>query len=314
MSSVRALRPMGLLEIVDQTFRLYRANFLLLFSIVAVACLPIMVLFAVPGLSLVAIILIVPVILVVYGALTKAISELYLGKSIRLADSYGFAARRLFPFLFTALFTYLFVISPTVVTTMVIPMVATAGRGGFANGASFVILMIVGVVCEFVFAFWCSFVPQVFVVEDKRYAKAIGRSKFLVGRGTWAEVFVIGVVMNLIMLAIFYAILIPVALLSGGFGAGSGGDEFGIFSGVASPVAAIGLVLFGLAISVVTPMQLISFVLLYYDSRIRKEGFDLQMLAQELGAQLPPPAEAPAQELPAPEPLAAPTPPDEGSV
>jgi len=81
----------------------------------------------------------------------------------------------------------------------------------------------------------------------------------------------------------------------------------------------------GISMALVQPLGLTASVLLYYDSRIRKEGFDLQILAQEMGAQLPPPAigagdSAPTQQLgaqlppPAMPPPATPAPPDEGSV
>jgi hypothetical protein len=48
----------------------------------------------------------------------------------------------------------------------------------------------------------------------------------------------------------------------------------------------------GLAQSLVFPLTLVATVLLYYDSRIRKEGFDLEVLAQEMGSG-PPPTAAP---------------------
>ena len=302
MESARALRPMGLLEIIDQTFRLYRANFWLFFGIVAAAALPIMVLLAVPVINIIVLILALPVGLVAYGALTKAVSDRYLSNRVQLGESYGFAARRFFPLLLTVWFTYLFVVSPMIVAMFI--GFAIGGRGGAS--AVGVVITVIALVAEMVFGLWCAFVPQAFVVEDKRYGRAVLRSRFLIGSGTWAGVFVISCIMNILMLVIFYAILIPVMLFSGGFGAaGPGGDGLGVFSASASPVTVIALVLLGLVISVIVPMPLISFVLLYYDSRIRKEGFDLQILAREMGAQLPPPA------MPPP---ATPAPPDEGSV
>jgi len=57
MSSVRALRPMGLLEIIDQAFRLYRSEFLLFFGITAVVLLPVTLLQAIPVVSVIGTIL-----------------------------------------------------------------------------------------------------------------------------------------------------------------------------------------------------------------------------------------------------------------
>lgn len=44
-----------------------------------------------------------------------------------------------------------------------------------------------------------------------------------------------------------------------------------------------------IAQALTTPLLSIPFTLLYYDSRIRTEGFDLEMMAQNLGGASPPP-------------------------
>ncbi|UCH36107.1 MAG: hypothetical protein JSV65_07055, partial [Armatimonadota bacterium] len=152
MTHVPTLRPMGLLEIIDQTFRLYRANFWLFFGIAAIVYMPLALLqSASVETQIIAGLLTLPAYLLVTGALTKAVSDRYMGDEATFGGSYRHIGRRLIPFILTALATSVFVAS------------------GF-------ILLIVGVI---VFAFWATFVTEVFVIEDKRYFSAIWRSKFL---------------------------------------------------------------------------------------------------------------------------------------
>jgi hypothetical protein len=48
------------------------------------------------------------------------------------------------------------------------------------------------------------------------------------------------------------------------------------------------MLVLGLVQALVLPIGQVATTLLYYDSRIRKEGFDLEMLAKEMGMALPP--------------------------
>ena len=252
MEQSRPLRPMGLLEIVDQSFRLYRANFWLFFGIAALLGIPQGFLLAVPeygpGLAQAWVLL---VALFVNGALAKAISDSYLGRRVTFGQCYGYMLKRFFPFVITAFCAYLFVLSG-------------------------VILLFVGAI---IFAIWTlTFLAQMFVIEDKRYFSVIKRGKFLMGGGTWGDTIGLGIIVGILTVAIFMAFAFVGGFLGGLVGAGS--------------VAALlveGLVL-GLGQTLIQPLGLASTTLIYYDSRIRKEGFDLQILAQEMGVSLPAPA------------------------
>jgi len=294
MESARVLRPMGLLEIIDQTFRLYRSDFWLFFGIALVPYLPLglglTALLSGPGLGagspggvptaaevgafLLFMVLFVVGSIVATAALTKAVSDRYLGtQELTFRSVYASVLRRILPF----------------TGTMVV---------GMLFAFSGLILLFVGCI---VFLIWISFLSQVFVIEDKRYFAAIWRSRFLIGKGVWAQLAVL-----------MFAINILQQLIQGVIGlvAGIPGAFLGETSSVAGIIAAVGV---GLGMALVQPMGQIASVLLYYDSRIRKEGFDLQILAQEMGAQLPP-AEPPAVLPPTPEPPSAPTPPGDSSV
>ncbi len=252
MESARALRPMGLLEIIDQAFRLYRANLGLFFGIAAMVYVPLAVIQSVPEIGpYLGMAVSLFVYLLCTGALTKAISDRYLGSQSTVGEAYRYIGARFVPFFVTMLAVYLLM-------------------------AAGLVALVVGV---FVVVFWVAFVTQVFVIEGKRNFAAIWRSKYLIGNGVWGEVlvlnFVVGFIALLIMGAI-QALLAPLGL------------------GPESALWMLGGVVSGVGQSVVTPLSIAASVLLYYDSRIRKEGFDLQMLARERGAELPPPAEPPA--------------------
>jgi len=265
MTHAPALRPMGLLEIIDQTFRLYRQNFWLFFVIAAIVFIP---LGLIQSISLTGAIvggaLSLGASLFVTGALTRAVSNRYMGDPAAVGESYRYVFRRLIPFVVTMLATYVFIV------------------GGL-------VLLFVGAI---VFAFWAAFVTEVFIIEDKRNFRAIWRSKFLIGKGVWAEVLVLGIITGILALLIEYVAMAPLLVWQ--------------MAGVrAQPPWVISGLTTGIAQALASPIGLVASILLYYDSRIRKEGFDLEVLARELGKELPPPPPAespppPAQWPPAP--------------
>lgn len=269
MTQVPTLRPMGLLQIIDRTFRLYRSNFWLFFGMSAIVYLPVGFLQGVLGQrgQLVA----VPLLLIAYplvlGAITKAVSDRYMGEAATVAGSYRYVFKRLIPFVLTLTVSFLLVL------------------GG-------VVLLVVGAI---VFSFWVAFVSEIFIIEDKRYFAAIWRSKFLIGKGVWVQVAVLGFITAIIAYSIQLPLQLPgmlLALLT---------DKHSL---IASFLLGIGS---GLGQALAQPIGLVASILLYYDSRIRKEGFDLEVLARELGTQLPP-QPPPASPQPPPPPSSPPPP------
>jgi hypothetical protein len=254
-TSTVMLRPMGLLEIVDQTFRLYRRHFGVFFGIAAVVYVPWGVLQSIPVVNVLSGLLLTPFALVAGAALTKAVSDRYLGEQLSIGEAYRYIGRRFWPLVFTMILAYLMVL------------------GGF------ILLIIPGII----FTFWVMLTAQVFVIEDKRYSQAIWRSKFLIGQGTWARLFVVGLSVGALTLIIQFVLMAVV-----GFSMFAGTSETGVM-----PIHVA--ILSGLIQALVLPLGQIATVLLYYDSRIRKEGFDLQMLAREMGVALPGPSGEPGE-------------------
>jgi len=249
------LRPMGLLEIIDQTFRLYRSNFWLFFGIAAVFYIPLAVLqqHGREG-PIIGGVLGILAYLLVTGAMTKAVSDRYMGDQATVGGSYLYIGQRFGALILTVILAYLFV-------------------------AAGLLLLIVGAI---IFAFWVAFIMEVFVIEKKPYVEAISRSKFLIGQGVWAEVLALSFITGILALLIQGIGSLP--LLVAQRVVGEHAPYMWVLEGVIS----------GIAQTLALPVTVVGGILLYYDSRIRKEAFDLEVLARELGKELPPPS-APSQ-------------------
>jgi len=253
MARAMSLRPMGILEIVDQSFRLYRSSFLVFFGIAAVVYVPVQVVQSIPVVGTFAVVAYLPLMLIANAALTKAISDRYLGEESSIGVAYSAIGKRFWPLVGTTIIAYLFMLSG-------------------------VILLGVGMI---VFWFWIAFVAQVFVIEDKRYLAAVWRSRFLIGKGVWGEFLVLMIIVGVLT-----------SIIQGAVGAIFGAPAYFLGRGEEVVTSPFVLLAFGLVQSLVLPIGQAAAVLLYYDSRIRKEGFDLEMLAREMGM-------APARPAPA---------------
>jgi len=107
--------------------------------------------------------------------------------------------------------------------------------------------------------------PVVVVLENQRGTKALGRA-WRLSLNNWWRMFGLGLLTALIVELVAVAIgIIPdiLAAVTGSYG--------WIFRGIGS---AAGLV-------IATPFTTIALTLLYFDLRIRKEAFDLSILAGE---------------------------------
>jgi len=262
----QTLRPMKFSEVIDQTFRLYRRSFLLLFGIGAIVYVPTSMMTSTPNPWV-----LVPGLVLTYaftmlatGAITKAVSDRYLGQPATIGGSYRFVVGRLGALLLTTILVGLFIM---------------AG----------VFLLFVGAV---IFAVWTSFFVPVLLIEGRAYARGIERSRYLIGQGVWARVILMSTIAGLIAAIVQYPIIFPLQIMSEVFQMPSLLTLSGFFQGLAQ--------------AAVVPIGQVGLVLLYYDSRMRKEGFDLEILARELGERA---AAALEPTPPAAEPPAAPPPP-----
>ncbi|MCE5315537.1 MAG: glycerophosphoryl diester phosphodiesterase membrane domain-containing protein [Armatimonadota bacterium] len=249
----RILRPLSYGDLFDELFDLYKKHFVLFVGISAVVEVPIYaILYAIggKGASVAVSVLSGVIAYVVMAATTWAVSQCYLGNETSIADSYKAIGHRLVPFF---------------VTMIVVGLCIFAG---------FLLLVIPGIILAFRFAF----VSEVFILEGKTLKDAMGRSAQLT-KDNYGRIFVIGLLATILAIVVSMILTIPTQLLAA------------IFAGnaqtVGGPVGLIYGVMAGIASALTTPLQVMAFVLLYYDVRVRKEGFDIQMLASNLGMQEP---------------------------
>lgn len=133
---------------------------------------------------------------------------------------------------------------------------------GLLAGIAMLLLVVPGIIVWV----WTFAVSMVIVLEGAGVFAALSRSREL-ARGGFGRIFGALVLALLLVVLMLLAVSVAVGVLLGAIGVGDTLTE---------PVTTVLLVL-------VYPFFAIVGTLLYYDARIRREGFDLEMMARELG-------------------------------
>jgi hypothetical protein len=283
------LRPLALGEILDVAIKIYFRNALTFLKIVFLIVAPVSLVVSLIDVSafpentsgspfdqpqpgepvdfeetwteisavLVGVVLTIIASIISVGACFKAVADAYLGERPDWRSSTGFVFKRLHSLLWV----------------MVL--------GGLAVVIGAVFCLIPGI---WLFVSFSVAIP-VLLTEALKGSRALGRSRNLV-KGRWWQTFGI--------LLLGYLLTSIVALVLGGLLAAL------LFTDVANE--GIGYVVFntiGNTVSsmLTTPLTAAFVTVIYFDLRIRKEGFDLQLLAERIG--LPPRPEWAAASLPA---------------
>jgi hypothetical protein len=247
--------------VLDKAFRLYTQNFPLMFGITAILNLPMLLVSVVPpyltssarnstmaitaGLlaALVGLITYWIIFPLVTGAITKAVSDTYLGNPVTPGGALREAWRSA---------------GTLVLTQLVAGVIVTLGL---------LLLIVPGVLWMLSYAL---IAPVVMVEASERRNRAeIRRRSWDLVSGNRGKVFVI----------IFIVFVMNLLLSSG-----SGWVTGLFFAGASNIHAVIQSILQNFISILVSPLQTIAITLLYYDFRIRKEGFDLEMLSQAIGS------------------------------
>ncbi|MGC1186779.1 MAG: hypothetical protein WA871_05255 [Candidatus Acidiferrales bacterium] len=287
------LRPLSLGEILDRTFTLYRGNFLLFAGISAIPQVLVLVaqlmpalffssasVFSLPGnpnaaprlpnlspaviaaavgFFLVFILLVVFVTMLAQGATVIAVSDLYLGRPTTLIGAFRRVWRK------------------------VLTIFAVAVLSGFAMIAGFIFLIVPGIyiACRLALG------VQAAVLEDAGPIDALSRS-FALTKDTAGRVFLTYVLYGCLLGAAFGAVyfLLGIPLAIG----------VALEKNNAAMIALMTIlpaVMSFLAGALVAPFLMIAMSILYYDTRVRKEGLDVQMMMNRLGEAAPPAIAAP---------------------
>jgi hypothetical protein len=266
--SIPTLRPMGVGDLLDETIRVYRRHFLVFVGIGAVLWVPMAVLQLVPqtlvhssrlapdtgslgsatGLAWIINLLSGLAYIAFELAITCAVSEAYLGRRPTLGAAYSAGLRR-----FRA-----------------------------AVGLSFLVLLLggllavtlVGIPFSIYYGVGWIVAVQALLLEGLGIRGAMGRSRALV-RGNWWRVCGITTLLLILQLVLQMVFSVPAGVV-GVFAL----DETSQFA--FTMLSVVGA-LMGTAAQVIGgPIWFIGLVLLYYDLRIRQEGFDLELLGQQM--------------------------------
>jgi hypothetical protein len=279
------LRPLSVGEILDRTFTLYREHFLLFLGICAIPQILLLmvnlaqVFVAVPGkqgktaaiaqmsagMGVAAVILGILVLIVwlivhlfAQGATVIAVSELYLGRTITISESF----RRM--------------------RGEVGNLFGVILLNGLATGAAFILLIIPGiyVMCRLVVCIPAALIenlgPRTSLDRSFELTKDNAGRAFLIILLYFALSFAAG--------ALFAAPFQFMMVLSAAKSHPEAMRMWMALTQIGSTIAT----------TLVTPVLTIASAILYYDLRVRKEAFDLQMMMNPLGGASPVPSSVPS--------------------
>ena len=275
--------------VLDRSFQLYIENFALMIALSAILHVPLLVISLVfnvgaieptqvnsatvvavligPFLALLAVFIISPL---VAGATSMAISDVYLGNAVTAGAAIAAGWQKAWTLLKNQLVVG-FISAGLFLAVAIVLGVATG------------ILTLVGLPPVFAFAlFFVGFfaalvgfipillpyvlIPPIVMIEKSTDGGKIRKRCWELIKGFRGKVFLVFLVIIVIQILVEGGVAVVGSI---GFGRGQGSVVVSIVSQVISLL--------------LTPMSAIAVTLLYYDFRIRKEGFDLEVLSQSIG-------------------------------
>jgi len=299
---ITPLRPMSTGEILDRTFNLYRNNFVLFVGIAVVPpALMLVVQFIQAGMvattghpravgaglavagglgMIVGVVAYVIGLAVAHAATVFAVSAVHLERTTSIGESYGRVKGhygRVVWVIFQAAFR---AFGPAILLFILAAVLGTAIPGQKPGAAFFGILVFLAIVAGgligLILYLRYSLAVPACVLEDLKASDAIKRSVVL-SAGSRGKIFVIYFLMGVINYIIMVVFMIPAAILAVAVAKGS--------PAVASLFTSLTMFLAG---ALAGPIATIALSLVYFDQRVRKEAFDLQlMMAAVDGTPLP---------------------------
>jgi hypothetical protein len=297
--SAYALRPLSLGEILDRSFAIYRANFWLFAGIAVLSSAVQLIANAVLLLiykgyipnpraqpnpfhisfggqqvgSIIAALLFFLAAAVTQAATVWALSEVYLGRRTTIGASTRAVVGRWLRFLGIALWqawSVLWLPLLLIIPAALLMRRAQFGMAGAFAGGALIFLGVTGGLAFGIIAFLRnSLAVQAAVVEDLKVRKAMRRSKVLAA-GAKGRIFVVYLI-AWCLLVVAGIIEMPAAMIIG-LGALKG-ERHALLQMVILFVNFI-------AHSAVTPVLMIGLSLVYFDQRVRQDGFDLLLMLE----------------------------------
>jgi hypothetical protein len=260
-----SLRPMSLGELLDRSFFLYRQYFALFVGIVALPNLALLA-FQLTGVavrrgtmptafaattliwSLASMVLYLGVVAASQGATVVAVSKVHLGNATSISEAFAGIKGRI---LYLALI-----------------MIAV----GIGVGIGFILLIVPGIILALM---WAVTIP-VAVLEAKGLRESTSRSAELT-KGSRGRIFIIYFLFLVLTYIVYIVWEIPIFAAIGIFARGEHAvTALPVWTQIAFPVGTF------LSQCLVGPLLTIALSLVYYDQRVRKEAFDLQLMMSAL--------------------------------
>jgi len=311
------LRPMSTSQVLDRTFHIYRNNFVLLAGIGALL----------PALVLVMQLSFIPLgipprgpvkqspesLLVLYlgylccygaiyllgsaltvGATVFGVSKLHLGQSVTIGEAYKQIFSRFWKVLGLVVLIGLAVFGSLLVGEVIAIIVGTFsagsfrvfGRGGILSPGAIIgviwalSIFSAGVLVALMFLSKLSLAVPACLLEKQPVGGALRRSWNLTKNSVW-RLILIYILTWILSLVLSLALIMPGQLYASAIG------DKGLVIG--EILQNIGVFIAGV---VANPIATIAVALIYYDQRVRKEAFDLQLLMEAVGEQPPVPSAA----------------------
>ncbi len=304
------LRPLSLGELLDRTFSLYKSNFLLFFGVMVWPSLLAMAMglanasmqaalqhkggtssgvLLMAGAGFIGVMLLFLAYWIAYtvalGATTFAVSDVYLGKAVTIGSSYRKMRGRTWRLM--RLFGWIAVQVFGCFLLLIVPITLIPALGGLGAVVLVILFPAAMALLIWVTLRYCVAIPAL-MLEELQARAAAQRSGQLM-KGNFGRAFLIMLLMTIIMyvaLIIFQGPFFVGALLMA-----KGGQPSLWMMGLGSVMGALGGAL-------AAPLIMIGLVLLYYDIRVRKEAFDLQLMmgppVENIGGDSPATAAAPS--------------------
>lgn len=296
------LRPLSTGEVLDRTFRLYRAQFGVFVGIAAIAALletagnalqtlsfrysllhntnKVLLDAAAAAGGLIQVLLVLVAASVVFAAIAYAVMALHQGQPMRIAAAYKAALPRWFRYVRLAVAWWLMASWPFLVGLMllVLPVGLLSAHHVSAKSPAFVgavaawglLVMLTVPLCIWLFCRY-SLCMAASVAEDLNVRRSLKRSVMLSKGFRW-RIFLLLMVVYVLQAIVGFGLMVPI---------------LGFFLNLAHThgVLPLAAVIYQIAIgfvmiAVVTPIYVVGLTLIYLDTRIRKEGYDIELMMQ----------------------------------
>lgn len=218
----------------------------------------------------------------VTGALANAISRSYHGEPTSIIGAYSFGVRRYVAMILASLV-------PLAASMLLFGLIAACSIGlitmlGVQSGqrpnVGLLIVAVLGllflvlvVVVASIFVYTrLLLTPQAIVLEEHGALDGIRRSWRLISGSFWRTL----AIMLLMGILIYFISALPAGIISFSLTLANRGSVSGMMlnQAITTLVAQVGVI-------IALPLQLAVYTLLYYDLRVRREGYDIEMMAQQ---------------------------------